>query len=204
MSAQKDFVIRQGATFSHTLRWEAQPFIYKAISAITQAAPARVTATGHGVPDGWRAAIVSVKGMTQINAEHTPPWASDYHKCTAVDANTVEFNGINSSEFKAYTSGGYLQFLTPVDMTNFTARMKIKNKVGGTVLASTEAADTPLDIIEITIDNAAKTITLSISATDTEAITWTRGVYDLEMVSQSGIVTELLTGNITVSKEVTV
>lgn len=55
----------------------------------------------------------------------------------------------------------------------------------------------------IAIDATAKTITLTISAADTAAIAWTKGVYDLEMVSPTGVVTAILSGKVTVTKEVT-
>jgi hypothetical protein len=44
---------------------------------------------------------------------------------------------------------------------------------------------------------------LTISATDTAALTAGRGVYDLELVSGSGIVTRLLQGVATISRNVT-
>lgn len=203
MAATKDFVIEQGKTFSQVLRWEAPPIVYKAITAITQTAPVQITSTGHGIPGGWRVAVVSVKGMTAINAANSPPKEKDYHVATVIDANTISLNDVNAADYKAYTSGGYLQFNTPVDMTGYTARMQIKDKVGGTVLASTEAADTPKDILTVSIDNPNKTITLLVSATDTAAVTWKKGVYDLELVSSGGVVTALLTGTISVTKEVT-
>ena len=56
-----DLVIKQGKTFSKVLRWEAPPIIYKPITAITNAAPVRITSANHGIIDGWRVAIVSVK-----------------------------------------------------------------------------------------------------------------------------------------------
>lgn len=202
----KDFVIRQGSTFQHVLRWGAPPYIYKAITAITQTLPCRITSTAHGVIDDWRVAVVSVKGMLQINADvdrHGIPYTRAYHKATVIDANTVELNDINSADFKPYTSGGYLQFLTPVDLTGFTARMKIRDRIGGTILASTEVGDTPLDIITVTLDDVLATITLNIAASDTAALTWTKGVYDLELVSAGGVVTTLLSGKISVTKEVT-
>lgn len=202
MAANKDFVIEQGKTFQHVLRWEAPPYVYKPITGITQTLPCRVTAVGHGLKDGWRTAIVSVKGMTQINSANSPPKAGDFMRATYVDVDTIELNDVNSADFKPWISGGYLQYLTPVDMTGYTARMQIKDKVGGIVLASTEAGDTPLNIISITIDNAAKTISVIISATATAALIWTKGVYELEMVS-GGVVTALLVGKITVTKEVT-
>jgi hypothetical protein len=53
------------------------------------------------------------------------------------------------------------------------------------------------------LGGAAGTITLTISATDTAALTSGRGVYDLELVSGSGIVTRLLQGVATISRNVT-
>ena len=50
----QDLVFKKGETFSRIVRWEADTFAYKAITGITKAAPAVVTAVGHGVPDGWR------------------------------------------------------------------------------------------------------------------------------------------------------
>lgn len=204
MAATKDFVIEQGRTFQHVLRWEAPPYLYKAISAITAAAPAEVTTVApHDIPDGWRVTIVSAKGMTAINAANDPPKTADYKRAAVTGLSTIELNDVNSSDYKTHTAGtGYVQFLTPVDMAGYTARMQIKDKVGGVVLASTEVGDTPLDTITITIDNVAKTISLLIAAADTAAITWTKGVYDLEMIN-GGVVTALLTGKITVTKEVT-
>lgn len=200
---KKDIVVEQGKTFSLVARWEAPPIIYKAITAITKTAPVRITAVGHSVPDGWRVAVVSAGGMSQINAENDPPKNKDYRAATVIDVDTVELNTVNAADYRAYTSGGYLQFNTPVDLTGFTARMKVKDRVGGTVLASTEAGDTPLNTVTVTVNNTLKMITITISATNTAALTWTRGVYDLELVSATGVVTALLSGAVTVIKEVT-
>ena len=197
MAIVKDFVIEQGRTFQRTLRWETTPIVYKPITAIENTAPVRVSCVAHGMVDGWRAAVVSVKGMVQINA-NTPPRENDYHPVTVVDPDKVEINEINAADYKPYVSGGYLQFNTPVDMAGYTARMAVKDKVGGTVLLSLTTENGG-----IVIDNTNKRIVLVIGATASSTFTWVRGVYDLEMVSDSGIVTALLTGVITVSREVT-
>lgn len=209
MASTKDLTIQQGKTFSLVIRWEAEPIIYKPITAISFAFGApRLTVAGHGCPAGWRAAVTRVKSPKQINAENNPPKASDYRAVTVIDANTVEFNDLapfddNGNEWPGYTEGGFLQYNTPVDITGYSARMKIKDKVGGTVLASTEAGDSPLNVLTITLDAANKTITLSIAATATDDFAWTKGVYDLEMVSPTGIVTTILSGKVSVTKEVT-
>jgi hypothetical protein len=196
--AASDLVIAQGKTYSKTLRWEAGPIVYKAITGITKAAPAQITCPDHGVPDGWRVAIVSVKGMTQINSENIPPKTKDFHKATVIDSDTLELNSINAADYKPYQSGGYVQYNTPVDLTDFQARMSIKDKVGGTVLFSLTTAND-----RIILDDAAKTIQLFISAEDTEAFTWTKGVYELEMVTTDDRVSTLLSGAVTVVKEIT-
>ena len=81
--------------------------------------------------------------------------------------------------------------LTPKDLTGYAARIDIKDKVDGTVLLSSEVADAPLNLITATVSDALKSTTLSISATDTAALTFKHGVADLEMVSSGGVVTKL-------------
>jgi hypothetical protein len=117
-----------------------------------------------------------------------------------VDPNTVTLNKVNSADFSVYTSGGYLQFYTPVSLSGFSARMTIKDRVDGTVLATLTSGAPDNRIV---LDDANHTITITISATDTALFTFTKGVYDLEMVSGAGVVTTLFTGSITVAKEVT-
>ena len=197
--SSKDIVIRQGKTLSFALRWETTPIVYKAISAIANTAPVRITVPGHGVPEGWRVAVTSVKGMTEINAEPNDVRDKDYHAATVVDPSTIELNDVNAANFRAYVSGGYLQYNTPVNLTGFTARMSIKNKVGGTTLFSLTTENGG-----ISINVADSLIKLNISAADTAGFDWKKGVYDLEMVSASGVVTALLKGQVFVETEVTV
>jgi hypothetical protein len=128
---KKDLTILQGRTFSYPLKWEIEPIVYKPITAITQAAPCVVTAVGHGLPDGWRVAIVSVKGMTQINASN-PPKDSEYVVAKKLTTDTIELNTVNAAEYKPYTSGGYVQYNTPQDLTSYVARMSIKDKISPT------------------------------------------------------------------------
>lgn len=204
MADRKDLTIMQGKTFTQVVRWEELPIVYKAITAIAQTAPALITAAGHGLKNGWRAAVVSVKGMTGINAGD-PVKDKDYHPVTipvADGTNKIELNDVNAAGFKPYTSGGYLQYNSPASLAGFTARMSIKDKVGGTELLrldTTLVAPQP----RIALDDTEHTITLTISAEDTAALTWTKGVYDLELVSAAGVVTAILYGSIAVSKEVT-
>lgn len=198
MADTKDLQIQQGKTFSLVLRWETEPCVYRAISNIQLSAPARLTVTAHGVPDGWRCAVTNVKGMTEINAEANNLRDKDYNPVTVIDVNTIEINAINAAGFKAYTSGGVLQFNTPVSLVGYTARMAIKDKVGGTVLLTLTTENSG-----IALDSTKHTITLTISAAATAALMWKSGKYDLELISPTGIVTALLSGAVIVTKEVT-
>ena len=204
MAATKDLTIQQGKTFTLALRWETEPIVRKAITGVsfTSGAP-RITAVGHGAPDGWRCTLYGIKGPKQLNAANNPPRNDDYHAATVLDADTVELNDINpydtqGNEWPAYVSGGFLQYNTPMDLTGYTARLAVKDKIGGTVLLSLTTENNG-----IVIDNAKKTITLTVEATATDDFTWTRGVYDLEMVSPTGVVTALISGRVSISKEVT-
>lgn len=194
---KRDFSIIQGKTFEQIIRWETEPFIYKAISAIARTAPVRITAAGHGLTDGWRVAVASVRGMTELNTTNTPPQDDDFRRCTVVDADTIEFNEVNASEFAAYASGGYLQFYTPMSLAGCTARMTIKNKAGGAALLSLTTENG-----RIALNDVAKTITLLIEDEDTSAMT-TNGVYDLELEDADGKVYGICFGAIKVTKEIT-
>lgn len=198
MSKPLEIVIQQGKSFSQVLRWETEPIVYKAITGVTQTAPVRITAPAHGLTEGWRAAVVSVKGMLPINAETLPPKDKDFRQAHVIDADNIEFNEVNASGFKPYAGSGYLQYNTPTDLTGYEARMSIKDKIGGTELLRLDTTNGRIDL-----DNVAKTITIAISAADTAAITWKKGVFDLEAVSPSGIVKLLLAGTVVVAREVT-
>ena len=197
MAATKDLVIEQGKTFSQVLRWESQPVVYKAITAITQSAPVQITVPAHGIPQGWRVAVVSVKGMTQLNSSNVPPKAKDYHQATVISVDKIELNDVNAADFKPYVSGGYVQFNTPVDLAGMSARLVVKDKVGGTELLRLDTTGGG-----IVLNNTTKTITATITAGSTAALTWAKGVYELELVDALGQVFSLLTGSVTVTKEI--
>lgn len=188
--AEKEILIQKGKTFSLVVRWETEPVIRKAITAVSLASGApRLTVPSHGAPDGWRGMPYAVEGMKQIND-------IGFQSMTVIDANTIEFNAVtpvddNGRVWSPYVAGGFIMFNTPQNLAGYTARMDIKDKVGGTVWASSESADAPNDIITIVVDNATKTIALTIDAVDTAALMAKKGVADLELVSPTGVVTKL-------------
>ena len=199
MATKQTLNIVRGKTTSLVIRWETTPVVSKAITAISISTGfPRLTVTSHGATDGWRGYVTSVQGMKLINAENAEkPRSSDYREITVIDANTIEFNGWNpvddnGREWSAYTSGGFFKYNTPKSLSGQTIRVKVKDKVGGTVLLSTESGDSPMNLITATADDVTKTITIEIAATTTEDLTWDKGVWEVEAQGATGKVESII------------
>lgn len=187
-----NYKIYQGSTFREIYRWETSTKVYIPITGISKTAPVVVTAPNHGMPVGWRAKIGGVLGMKEINT------GDNYLVSTETSQNTVTFNQINATNYNTYTSGGVLEYNQPVDLGGYTARMQIRQKV-----------DSPDIILNLTtenggieIDNSYKTITIQMTATQTQALTFQTAVYSLELVKGSEVV-PFSGGTLTLVKEVT-
>jgi len=87
----------------------------------------------------------------------------------------------------------------PVDLTGCTARMQIRADITSTTPLITLTTENG----GITLGDTAGTIELYISDADTADITWTAGVYDLEIILANTDVRRLLYGTVTVTPEVT-
>lgn len=184
----------QGSTFNQVLRWESSTKVYKTISSITNSAPVVINSTGHGVPVGWRVRVTNVLGMKEINSTST----THYYTVTNTTSNSVTLNSVNSLGYTAYTSGGVLEYNQPIDLAGYTARMQIRAKLDDTTVIKELTTENG----GIVIDNTTKTITLTISATDTAAFTFGTAVYSLELVN-GNVVTPFAGGTVTLTKEVT-
>jgi hypothetical protein len=85
-----------------------------------------------------------------------------------------------------------------VDFTGSTARLHVRSKYSST--------DTLIELttenggIELTEDGE---ITLSMTADDTAALSFSRGVYDLEIVPPSGEPYKIIKGNVFLAREAT-
>ena len=88
----------------------------------------------------------------------------------------------------------------PVNLTGYTAKMQIREKVSETAI-----------ILELSTDNGRIVITnpleghftLNISASDTAAMNFKNAVYDFEFTSPDGIVRRIFGGSVSLSLEVT-
>jgi hypothetical protein len=141
---------------------------------------------------GWRAKVTGVQGMKEIND------AENYRVITATAANTVTINSINATNYTTYTSGGVLEYNTPVDLAGYTARMQIRPTLASTTIIQ-ELTTANGGVV---IDNVLKTITLLISASQTTLLNFSTAVYSLELVAGTEVV-PFCGGNVTLVPEVT-
>jgi hypothetical protein len=194
--AKISYKIYQGSTFQETLRWESETKQYAPISAITNAAPCVITtSTAHGVPLNWRVRVAGVNGMKDINT-----LADDaYYLVTGKTSTTLTINQVNSAAYSPYTSGGMVEYNTPVPITGYTAQMQIRETVESpTVIAELSTANN-----RIVIDPVNYTITMTLPASLTATFNFDAAVYSCELTDAQGIVMPFLTGSITLVKEVT-
>ncbi len=198
MATKVNFTLIQGETWERVVRWEQGTYVYRNITGITKAAPVVLHVPGHDLLDGWRFAVSNVVGMTQINAKNEPPTDEEYHVAKYVDTDHVEINALNGLGFSTYTSGGVIRYRPPEDLTSYTARMYLRKSAKS---ASPYFQMTSEDG-HIVINNTTKTITLKLSDEETEAFTFTRARYDLEMV-RGGEVAIPMFGEFTVTKNIT-
>lgn len=183
--------VYQGSTFRQVLRWESSTKVYVPITNISKSAPVVITAPAHGIPLGWRARVTNAGGMKEINS-------ADYSTVTDKTTDTVTFNQVNSLGFTAYTSGGVLEYNTPVDLTGYTARMQIREKVTSDTVIYTLTTENSC----ISFDNVLKTITLFIPDSVTADFDFTTAVYGLELIHNNEVL-PFAGGTLTLQREVT-
>lgn len=86
-----------------------------------------------------------------------------------------------------------------VDLAGYTARMQVRDSH----TSDTTRLDLTTENSGIVLGGSAGTITISITASATAALTPREYVYDLELISGSGIVTRIIEGKFIVTPEVT-
>ena len=193
--AKLNFKVYQGSTFLQQLRWESETKTYIPITSITKTAPVQITVNSaqNLPPVGWRVRVTNVSGMKEINMSE-----DTYYLLTNKNAATIELNSINSTGYSTYTSGGILEFNTPVSLAGYTARMQIRKKLKDTEVVLSLTTENG----GIVFDNNLKTITITMTAQQTAALTFNSAVYDLEFIS-GGTVTRFAEGSLTLQQEVT-
>lgn len=179
---QTPIELQHGDSSTIVLRIETDPILYTTITDVAQSAPLRITAPGHAVRNGQNVAVTNVRGLTEVNGVANALKPADWHAATVVDANTVDLNDVNGVGFKAYESGGVLQYNTLMDLTGWDARLQVRNRKGGdtTYLSMTTANGL------LAIDTALQTVTMffdpyAMATAELAGVDWRKAYYDLEL-----------------------
>lgn len=187
--------LRKGETVAIPLRIESSVLVYKAITAIAKSAPVSITAEGHDLANGWDACVMNAKGMKQINAEENPPADAEFRPVTVVDADTVQFNSVNAAGYSTYTGGGQIVYYAPLELASYaSARMTVKDAVGGTVILSCTTSNARLEL-----DSATDTLWVRMTAEDAALIEADEGVFDIELVTAAGEVKAVCSAESTIT-----
>lgn len=193
----KDFIIKQGTTFNKAVSWFGAGKICKLIEGLTPGCPTSVNITAHGIPSGSEIPVFisHVKGATRANTTATKPVVATYIDVDNffIDKDTVA---------QTYTAGtGLLTYFAPTDLTNYTARMQIRESRDSAVII----ADLTSTAGDIVITPLLGKVTVTITAAATALFTFDTAVYDIEVIDDSAepVVTRIVEGEIELCKEVT-
>jgi hypothetical protein len=91
----------------------------------------------------------------------------------------------------------------PVDLTGYKAEMQVRQKYDGYDNQNISLEFNTNVNGGITLGGTAGTVTLAIPSSATSQYTWTDGVYDLFLVSNTGVRTKFLKGFFTIIQNVT-
>lgn len=194
--AKLNYKIYQGSTFQEVYRWESETKIYQSITGVSKSAPCTITTEGiPELPVGWRFRVVGAGGMKEINNT-----SDSWYVATAVDtlSNSIEINSVNSTGYSSYTSGGVVEFNTPVPLVGYTATMQIRPEVGSDILIySTNSTNGTIHI-----DTTNSTINVTIPASITGNFSFSTAVYAIELSTTDGLVIPFISGNMTLVPEI--
>lgn len=98
--------VRRGSAESIPVRIETGRWRYAPVAAVLLAAPLRIVAPAHGVPNNWRVAMQNIKAVGAFAATGNPPTDRDLLIATRIDEDTIEFNEINGAAFRPHTGVG--------------------------------------------------------------------------------------------------
>lgn len=197
-----DITITRGKTYEYGYLYADESLTYKPITAMPSTAPVQLTVTDHGLPDGWLTQVQCVKAPVELNSD--PDGDEPYYYPRVIDENTIELNGFNAHCLKAFSGSGLIIFPTPVDLTGWSCRAQIRDRVGGEILFSWSSDAAVLPDGLIVVDTNLSAFIFNIDAVSTAALSFKSGVYDAEAIAPGGEVYPLVAiSSVVVADEVT-
>lgn len=118
--AHLPLALTRGGAWAKSFQLMTPDWQYRPVTAISRAAPLRLTVPAHGLPAGqWP---VWLQGTTSSalnrDKDRQPPWVA-----AVVDADTLEINVLDGTRINA--AGGMLAFHAPVDLTGCVPVLRI-------------------------------------------------------------------------------
>ena len=107
---------------------------------------------------------------------------------------TIEQGTTVAIDFAYQTAAG-----VAIPLTGYTARMQARETISSPVAV----IDATTSNGQLSVNGAGGIVSLALSAAVTAALDFRTASYDLEIVSGAGVVTRLVQGTITLSREVT-
>ena len=187
--------MEQGATFNYTFHWYAGGKFMAPIEDIIVGYPTRIKVTGHGLPtiSDTPVIISGVSGCEILNSH-------DLGIDEAIYVDVDHFDMPQTTVADIWKPGtGEITYHKPSDIVGFTARMQIREKWHSKTFI--HELTTENGGILLTVEDAS--IEITIAPIDTEAFTFNKAVYDIEMIAPGGDITRIIEGTITLHKEVT-
>ncbi|WP_271103691.1 hypothetical protein [Pseudomonas tohonis] len=175
-----------GATLQQKVLLMQPKPAFKPIQTIHQTAPLTMTVPGHGLPGEWMTWCEGIQQGAALNLD----WKTTVGRMTqVVDADTVEFSDINGFSLKA--SGGVLVYQLPVDLTGMGIRAEIRGDGADPIVLTLGDGLTVIGLGQLMME---------LAPSQTAAIEWSRGTWDLDLTYTDGRVARWLYGEVVVTE----
>jgi hypothetical protein len=194
---QYDIEIKQGSQYQDAFHWYGGGILCASIEDVTIGCPTIIKVTGHGLPSISETPIY-IRNVRGARALNTGSLECDMIKALYDDVDNFSVK-VDTGNQRYKAGSGSIEWYQPKDLTDWTARMQIREKIDDiTPLVSLTS-----DAGDITISLPDARIIFTIDTDTTEELDFVEGVYDLELVDPVGEATTLLEGKVTLRKEVT-
>lgn len=185
-------IVQAGVDLELEFRLSGSDFVYRPITAISSAAPIRLTAISHGLPDGWSFWIEGINSPGPASLNRNRFSAQDPYQAVVIDADTLEINPVNGIGLPAYSGDGLIVYQNPVDITGATATFVIRK----------DATSAPAITSAGTVDATNKVVRIKVPAASV-VLPFDRGLYQADITLFGGAVRLLGRGSITVNADLT-
>jgi hypothetical protein len=194
---QYDIEIKQGSQYQDAFHWYGGGILCASIEDVTVGCPTIIKVTGHGLPAISETPIY-IRNVRGARALNTGSLECDMIKALYDDVDNFSVK-VDTGNQRYKAGSGSIEWYQPKDLTGWTARMQIREKIDDTapLVSLTSGAG------DITISLPDARIVFIIATSVTEELDFVEGVYDLELVDPAGEAKTLLEGKVTLRKEVT-